>query len=294
MKIILSRKGFDTSKGGGCFPSPLFEDASMLSLPIPDRYYGVPYSEIHWNEGDLATLVSTLTNDQRRLKHNAHIDPDLKYDSLERHPGWRPLFGQAFQAQGHLRNNNVTVGDLFIFFGLYRNVRKTDKGYIWDKNSHPKHIIWGWLQVDKFYEVGKMKVSEYPEWARYHPHFKNPSELNNTVYVSKEWLSLSGIPEETVPGAGVFSHVLDKLILTMPDQDYPTIWKLPEWFYPYDGKVPMTYHPDITRWEKKAGYTRLKSVSRGQEFIINTEYYPEAISWALEIIMMSRRLPKSE
>jgi len=33
MKIILSRKGFDSTYGG--FPSPIFEDGRMISLPIP-------------------------------------------------------------------------------------------------------------------------------------------------------------------------------------------------------------------------------------------------------------------
>ena len=33
MKIILSRKGFDSANGGAA--SPLFDDGSAVSLPIP-------------------------------------------------------------------------------------------------------------------------------------------------------------------------------------------------------------------------------------------------------------------
>ena len=33
MKIILSRKGFDSKNGG--FPSPVLPDGKMMSLPIP-------------------------------------------------------------------------------------------------------------------------------------------------------------------------------------------------------------------------------------------------------------------
>jgi hypothetical protein len=33
MKIILSRKGFDSSYGG--YPSPILPDGKMVSLPIP-------------------------------------------------------------------------------------------------------------------------------------------------------------------------------------------------------------------------------------------------------------------
>jgi hypothetical protein len=47
MKIILSRKGFDSSSGG--VPSPIFSDGDMLSLPIPDRASTVKYDEIAGN-----------------------------------------------------------------------------------------------------------------------------------------------------------------------------------------------------------------------------------------------------
>ena len=35
MKVILSRKGFDSSNGG--IVSPIFEDGSMISVPIPSK-----------------------------------------------------------------------------------------------------------------------------------------------------------------------------------------------------------------------------------------------------------------
>ena len=35
MKVILSRKGFDSSNGG-C-PSPILPDGTLLSLPIPSQ-----------------------------------------------------------------------------------------------------------------------------------------------------------------------------------------------------------------------------------------------------------------
>jgi len=44
MKIIFSKKGFDTSFGKK--PSPIFPDGSMISLPIPDAYSNCPYAAI--------------------------------------------------------------------------------------------------------------------------------------------------------------------------------------------------------------------------------------------------------
>jgi len=45
--------------------------------------------------------------------------PALSHSSLPREPGWRPLFGQSGAAQGHLRNQHVNIGDVFLFFGLF-------------------------------------------------------------------------------------------------------------------------------------------------------------------------------
>ena len=41
MKIILSRKGFDSGYGG-C-PNPILPDGTLLSLPIPSRNEKVKY-----------------------------------------------------------------------------------------------------------------------------------------------------------------------------------------------------------------------------------------------------------
>ena len=44
MKIVLSRKGFDSSSGG--YPSPILPDGKMLSLPIPGDWETLTYSDI--------------------------------------------------------------------------------------------------------------------------------------------------------------------------------------------------------------------------------------------------------
>ena len=46
MKIILSRKGFDSSNGG-C-PSPIMPDGTLLSMPIPTDD-DVFFSDVAWN-----------------------------------------------------------------------------------------------------------------------------------------------------------------------------------------------------------------------------------------------------
>lgn len=62
MKVILSRKGFDSVNGG--IVSPILEDGTMISFPIPStdantyselEYNGIPYPQLlhdlNYNEG---------------------------------------------------------------------------------------------------------------------------------------------------------------------------------------------------------------------------------------------------
>src|SRR5712691_7169936 len=103
MKIILSRKGFD-SENGGC-PSPIFEDNSFLSLPIPEKTARLKVSDIGGNQS-IGTIVQDLTSRRKKpIRDRAHLDPDLRWDSLLREPDWRPLYGQSLNAQRHLDNN---------------------------------------------------------------------------------------------------------------------------------------------------------------------------------------------
>jgi len=44
VKIILSRKGFDSAAGG--VPSPILPDGSLVSLPIPDKASKIAYQDI--------------------------------------------------------------------------------------------------------------------------------------------------------------------------------------------------------------------------------------------------------
>ena len=93
MRIILSRKGFD-STAGGC-PSPIFPDGRMLSLPIPDKRSPIAYQDLSFGDMNVGELVVELTGDAKRNRHCAHLDPDLRADSLPRSPGWKPMLGTS-------------------------------------------------------------------------------------------------------------------------------------------------------------------------------------------------------
>ena len=59
MKVILSRKGFDSSNGG--YPSPIFPDGQITSLPIPGSSPSTNIGELCLGRHDLGKMVEELT-----------------------------------------------------------------------------------------------------------------------------------------------------------------------------------------------------------------------------------------
>ena len=273
MRLILSRKGFDSSAGGG--PSPIFPDGSMLSLPIPDRRSPVRYSDLTWRGRNLGDLVSRLTNGEQRGDHRAHLDPDVRREQLPRKRGWRPSLGQVGAAQGHLRKQSVGVGDLFLFFGLFRSV---------DADLRPAgsraHHIWGWLQVGEVAPVDDVvrRGGVHWRWAEQHSHFAFAPDASNALYVAADQLTLPGLGRARVPGAGAFEFASDERRLTAADATGPTNWELPVGFLPR-GRPALSDHRDPGRWSRSRGRARLRAVAKGQEFVLDLEQYPELLGW---------------
>lgn len=113
MKIVFSRKGFDSQYGG--VASPILPDGGITSFPIPSRY-GRPVGDLSFRGKPLTTLLNDLAGGVGTV----HLDPDLQADCVSRRSGWRPSFGQVGNAQSHLENQGVEVGDVFLFFGWFR------------------------------------------------------------------------------------------------------------------------------------------------------------------------------
>jgi hypothetical protein len=285
MKIILSRKGIDSSVSSGKSPSPILPDGRMISLPICDKNSSVSYGDIRWQEYNLGVLVEELTGGRIPAWFNAHLDPDINCDSLPRCPGWMPIFGQTAAAQGHLRNCGIGHGDVFLFWGLFRDTVFDSGKLKWNKKSRLRHVLWGWLQIDDVLSVDACDQPKY-KWAEYHPHFQRSRDPSNTVYIARKKLAIPGVTKG-IAGAGVFSKFSKQLQLTAATAETPCLWELPQWFFPRDGKCPLTYHSNMMRWHKKRTTVQLDTVSRGQEFVLNTREYPEAIEWLHDILAVS-------
>ena len=281
MKIIFSRKGFDSSSGGK--PSPIFPDGKMLSLPIPDGESNISYKDIFWEGFNVGEIVESLSQGKIRAHDGAHLDPDLNSSSIERHKNWQPIFGQAGSAQGHLHKQGISSGDLILFFGLFQDAIIENGKLKLDTISLPRHIIWGWFQIENIFAVSDIESEIDFQWAHYHPHFHSVTDNLNTIYLAKKYLDTPGLAQNSIKGAGVFPYYLNKLQLTAPDKKV-SVWKLPGWMYPKDEVTALTYHSNASRWRKQEDHCLLRTVGRGQEFVLNCVYYPDAINWVNQLI----------
>ena len=240
MKVILSRKGFDSGYGG--YPSPILPDKSLISLPIPYDKENVSYGDLFVNPGTsyfhlMYMLKPSILNHGERRKLSprtpCHLDPDIRASALKRQRGWRGLFGQIDAAQTHLKNQGVGPGDLFLFFGWFRNTISVDGRVIFDPDDpQGRHVIFGYLQIGEVWSITRDEF--VPAWARYHPHTSpgRRERKNNTLYVARDHLSWSGV----TPGFGLLRFSPD-LVLSAPKATRSR-WNLPAFFR----ETPISYH----------------------------------------------------
>ncbi|MEN9935515.1 MAG: hypothetical protein RLZZ387_2094 [Chloroflexota bacterium] len=287
MRIILSRKGFDSTYGG--VPSPIHTPTGeMYSLPIPEnppREHNVRYSDIRFGSHTAGAIVSDLTGGKISSDSQAHLDPDLNRDCLDRPHGWMPAFGQASAAERHLQNNAVQAGDVFLFYGWFREVQKVNGIYQYNHGAPNIHVIFGWLQVGR-----RICLDDYehvPPWAHSHPHGQPPKHhALDSIYISNEQLRIPG-EKRVIPGAGVFKTFHPQLQLTARGASR-SLWKLPLWLFPGEDKPNLTYHQNAARWHKTNDSTLLQTVSRGQEFVLDGDRHPEAIEWLSSLLRLSQ------
>lgn len=226
MKIILSRKGFDSSNGG--YPSPIMPDGALLSMPIPtndtDRY-----SDLCWNGSTYSEILSQLC--PKKDFSGCHVDPDIRENNrLSPIDNWSPAFGQCGAAQGLLANAGVERGDIFLFFGWFRRVEKTDKGYRYAKNNKDDfyyhadmHVIYGYMQIGEIL-TDPESISKY----HWHPHSSklHRKTSNNTLYLPSETLSIN----DSLKGYGTLDFRRDR-VLTMENKGRAT-WNEYEFLLP--------------------------------------------------------------
>ena len=272
LKVILSRKGFDSGTGG--YPSPILPAGTLLSLPIPDATSDIKYSDLSYKESNYYILMKSLkgtylkdNGNKSALSKNSscHLDPDLAYDVFPRRAGWRGVFGQIDRPQSHLENQGVQEGDLFLFFGWFRKRIISEGKLKFDpSDKFGRHIIYGYLQIDEIIQADDQR--KLKSWMEYHPHALE-SRLcrnKNTLYIAKEKLSFM----EGLPGYGTLKYGKHRA-LTKDGEQNRSYWDLPKEFW----RLDISCH-------KKSDWTDeyFKSNARGQEFVFQEDN--AVLKWA--------------
>jgi hypothetical protein len=179
MRIIFSRKGFDTGSGGA--PSPII-DGRPVSLPIPTKRR----SPTCYHDLGLGDVVERVTRGRIGPDHLCHEDP-MFFDG-------RCLFGQCSAAQSHLRRQGVGIGDVFLFFGLFADEMSRER----------HHRLYGYMWVESLIVGDALRPTHEVIQAapRQHPHTMGEWNANNCLYVGPGKLAAHSDPRLRLTAEG--------------------------------------------------------------------------------------------
>ena len=238
MKVIFSRKGFDSAAGGG--PSPIV-GGKPVSLPIPSG----GFSATTYGDLGLGELARTASRGALGPDDFCHYDPMFRANGT-------CLFGQCSAAQTHLANQGVKPGDVFLFFGLFRE----------EASGEPHHRIFGYQRIERIVDLANCGEDQRAAFAQIgHPHALGMHARNDVIYCGEGVTAVSDDPylRLTVPGGP------------------PSLWERPDWLR----KGGLSYHDRADRWLRGG---RLRSVARGQEFVADIGRRNPPRQWLEQII----------
>jgi hypothetical protein len=190
LKIVLSRKGFDTKFGGGASP---IMDGRPVSLPIPASNGETTTYE----DRGLAQAVVRASRGRIAGDSACHDDPMFADGHC-----W---LGQVGAAQGHLRNQGVGPGDVFLFFGLFADPATGER----------HHRLFGYMRVLSTGAPEQIRREAcWREPPRPHPHLSGQWHRNNALWFGEGKLA---------------SSACDALRLTTPKERRWARWSVPGW-----------------------------------------------------------------
>ena len=253
MRIILSRKGFDSQYGRQA--SPILPDGTLLSFPIPSED-DITYDSILWAGQSYLDIIRCL-KPRTFLNENSkcHLDPDLRAITIHRESGWMPAYGQTGSSLSELRTNGVTKGDLFLFFGWFKHTENYQGRLRYIPRTPNLHVIYGYMQIGNIIE----SIEQIPEWLEYHPHanLQNYKEAwekgQNAIYLPTDHLTFA--PD--LQGSGTFKY--DKNLVLTKEGYSRSRWEFPKSMR----GVAISHNPN--GW--KSGY--FQSAAIGQEFVMD-------------------------
>lgn len=263
VKCVFSRKGFDSSAGG--FPSLIFPDGTLYSVPIPSGKDDVPYSdlEFHYEGEPIQSILNDLTDkhiysngswrvcDYSKPEQKCHYDPmPIAHESRI-----RMAFGQAGASESHLRRQGVGKGDLFLFYGWFKSIEKLDGRWRFKTGAKDIHLIWAWMRVGEMIcldspEQRSSAKDKYP-FLEQHPHLSDWRGAPNQIYLAD--------------AAALLSYSDQQCLTDCEHYQGRSTWVLPDCFNHPDA---FTY---LNNLSPRGEQVTIKAPGRGQEFVLDLE-----------------------
>lgn len=209
MKVVLSRKGFDSKNGR--IPSAIMPNGDVLSFPIPSDDAAI-FDELAYDGVSYGTILNDLFAQTLGFKgcpfEHCHVDPDLDRSRWQSPPKkWGPAFGPSYDIWHYLNEVvGVQEGDLFLFFGTFHFVTRNDTGKFEFSSKTGDfyrdcdlHLIWGYMQIGEIILDRERIIREYP----WHPHVGGA-----VLLVPRKRLSFN----PSMPGSGLLPFAKKRVL----------------------------------------------------------------------------------
>lgn len=276
MKVVFSRKGFDSQYGA--IPNAVLPDGTLVSFPIEDAKSIVTAEDVRRGGESVGEMVEQLTGGRMPRAYRAHLDPDLDTEGYPRRPGWRPVLGQTGSSLGHLAKQGVGGGDLFLFFGWYRPVERVGGRWVYVRGVPAVHALWGWLHVGAAFAHTDVPADACG-WLAYHPHLQRSARRQHKLYVASGGLEIFG---RRVAGGGYFPAYSPRRCLSAKGENM-SVWRLPAWMHPAASRARFSYIHDDSRWREVDGEARVQTVGKGQEIVMTATDGTLVDAWLAEL-----------
>jgi hypothetical protein len=203
-------------------------------------------------------ILAELGKGKWQQGQQCHLDPDLRKEILVRDEHWKQAFGQRGRVKDFLDSWNVGEGDLFLFFGRFRQTEfSVDKTLRYVRGAPEQHIIYGYMRVGEI-----LHNDEIDREYHWHPHAGNGDR--NNLYLPAEKL----YPDSKLHGAGLLTYA-PKRVLTKYGMSVSK-WELPDFMRGLELRVNTRKEP-LTRefHDESNGQSYFQFVGHGQEFVFS-------------------------
>ena len=262
MKVILSRKGFEPTHGG--IPSPIMPDGTLLLLPKPVEEGAVSYDNLSYQGLSYYDIAVSLDKRLEVTLNHAKCHTGCYITPLNHNPPleWYPAYVHNGPLESHLSKQKVSVGDIFLFYGWFRQTEYDSMHRLrYVADAPEQNIVFSYFQIGAIIKDISFFSKQY-NW-QLHTFIDKSNTIPSTIYLPTKKLSYNNHQ----PGCGILSNS-SKQILTKPGYNYNQ-WQLPDFLCTPD--VTITYHNNRNNGFI-SGKDYFKASAISEEFVIHGTY----------------------